>query len=279
MLLSGTEPRHGPWRPPGESYRGIPGLAFAIGCPIVFAGIEQMAGSRVQSAIIDLVRSRWDSQRRLYGLSDLGLQLRRLFPRDELQREFLGGKLKKYIEYNLRHELRIVRHPRDSLVWGVVPIGITDTEDELFAQEPTDFAPRASGKDTAQGGETGERLPYFRYEHELWKAFSTAVVGDRYVELGEQIIVTDVPKGESGPERSLKLEAADFSDAREGYAAVARKIEAWAERNKTNISRFKQSGRFKKSLLELMIEALSDEDLRQLQLPMNVIKILSLKRI
>jgi hypothetical protein len=238
-----------------------------------------MAGSRVQSTIIDLVNSRWASERRPYTLADLGLQLRRLFPRDELQREFLGGKLKSYIEYNLRHELRIVRHPKNPIVWGVVPISITDTADELFVQEPTDVARGASGKYTGQGDETGERIPFCRYEHELWKAFSTAVVGDRYVELGEQVVVTDVPKGQSGPERSFKLEAADVADAREGYAAVARKIEAWAERHKTNISRFKQSGRAKKSLLELMIEALSDEELRELQLPMNVIKILSLKRI
>ena len=238
-----------------------------------------MAASRVQTTIVDLVRSRWESQTRPYTLADLGLQLRRLFPRDELQREFLGGKLKNYIEYHLRHELRIVRHPKNPIVWGLVPISVTDTADEVFAQELIDFARGMSDKDTAQGVETGERLPFVRYQHELWKAFSTPVVGNRYIELGEQVVVADVLKGEGGPERSFKLEAADVADAREGYAAVARKIEAWAERNKTDISRFKQTGRFKKSLLELMIEALSDEELRQLELPMNVIKILNSKRI
>jgi hypothetical protein len=262
-----------------KSRHEVPSLAFAIRRYIVRERAGEMTASKVQAAIVEMVRSRWDSRRLPYTLADLGGQLRRLFTRDELQREFLGGKLKNYVEYNLRNELRIVKHPTNPIVWGLVPISVTDTADDIFAQEATDFARGTPDKVAAQGVETGERLPFVRYEHELWKAFTTEAAGDRYIELGEQIVVTEVPKGEGGPGKSFKLEASDVADPREGYASIARKIEAWAERNKSDISRFKQSGRFKRSLLELMIEALSDEELRQLELPMNVIKILNSKRI
>lgn len=236
-------------------------------------GTEEMATSKVQERIIELVLSRWELQRRPFSLADLGLQLRREFPRDELEREFLGGKLKNYIEYNLRHELRIVRHPQNPIVWGVVPSTVTDPADTLFAQASIN-----NGR--VQATEPTDRLPYVRYDFDLWKAFTTANTADRYIELGERVVVVEVSKGGAAPEKSLKIEPDDISDSREGYVTVASKIERWAERNKVDISKFKQSGRFgRKSLLEFMIEALSDEELRQLELPMNVIKILNSKRI
>lgn len=248
-------------------------MAIVYGRRILVTGNGKMPASRVKDKIIELVRSRWESQRRPYALADLGLQLRREFSRDELEKEFLGGKLKNYVEYNLGHDLRIIRHPNNPIVWGLVPNSVTDSADSLYAGKVFGEAP-------VREREMPERTPYVRYDYELWKAFTTPITGDRYIELGERVIVVEGSKGDRGPEKSLKIESDDVTDSREGYVIVARRIEQWAERNKADISRFKQSGRLgKKSLLEFIIEALSDDELRQLDLPMNVIKILNSKRI
>jgi hypothetical protein len=233
-----------------------------------------MATSKIQDRIRDLARTRWESGRAPVALADLGAQLAKEFQRDELQKEFLGGKLKNYIEYNLGHELRIVQHPGNPIVWGVVPKNVTESAEVIFSRPAPD-----RGRIT--DAETGERLPYIRYDYELWKAFTTTITGDRYIGLGERVLVADLPKGSNAPENSFRVEAQDVVDSREGYPIVSRNIESWAERNKVDISRFKTtSGRAtKKTLLDFVIESLAEEELKQLSLPMNVIKILNSKRI
>jgi hypothetical protein len=229
--------------------------------------------SGVQDRIREMVRARWATARMPFTLADLGYQLARDYSRDELQREFLGGKLKNYIEYNLGHELRIVRNPANKIMWGVVPKDVTETDAVLFSQTPTQ--PEKSSE-----AESSERTPYVRYDHDLWKAFTTSFFGDRYIELGDRVVVTDLPKGSKPPENSTRLDPEDVSSVRDGYLIVSRKIEAWAQRYGLDISRYKLTSRLgKRTLLEFIIEALSDDELKQLALPMNVIKILNSKRI
>jgi hypothetical protein len=234
-----------------------------------------MAKTPIQERILELVRSRWESQRRAYTFVDLGYQLRKDFSRTDVERELLGGKLKNYVQYNLGNELRIITDPTNDTRVGLVPSTVTDSAENLFSQLRSDYRTQAGTR------YEGERLPFTRYDTDLWRAFTSLPAGERYVVLGERVHVIDLPVGSAVPENAVKIERDDIGDRQDGFLAISGKIEAWAARNKADITKFKNSGAplGKKSLLDSIIEALSDEELRQLQLPMGVIKILNSKRI
>jgi hypothetical protein len=231
--------------------------------------------NEVQRKIVDLVNAHWEARHVPLFMATLGGQLRRELSAEKLESEFLGGKLKSYIEHNLGDAVKIVPNPPGSVIWALVPDSVTWEQAEATLPQNSDS--------TEIAGEGKAALPYVRYDRALWLAFTTPNLTstDRYILLGNRIGTAEISKGGSAPAGAIKVEPSDLEHPDAGYAAIAEKIEAWASRNKVDLSNYKKnpSGLNKKSLLDFLIETLSDADLHQTAMPLSAIKALAEKKI
>lgn len=231
--------------------------------------------NEVQNKIVELVNSHWEMRHSSLFMATLGGQLRRELSPEKLESEFLGGKLKAYIEHNLSHAVKVVPNPPGSAIWALIPASVTVEQVEGKSPEQT--------HSTETAGDGKSALPYVRYDRALWLAFTTPNLTstDRYILLGNRIGTAEISKGGSAPAGAIKVEPTDLEHPDAGYAAIAEKIEAWASRNRVDLSNYKKgaSAMNKKSVLDVLIETLSEADLRQTAMPLSAIKALAEKKI
>ena len=229
--------------------------------------------NKIQSKIVELVETNWQTHHLPLFMATVGGQLRREFSAEELDVEFLGGKLRKYIERNLSGWVRMIETPPGSAVWALVPA----------SAEVQQATASSSEGDTTAIGDAKPARPYVRYDRALWLAFTTPNLTstDRYILLGDRIGTAEISKGGTAPPGAIKVEAQDLEHPDAGYSAIADKIEGWASRNQIDLSSYKRasSGLPKKSLLELIVETLPESDLHQIAMPLSAIKTLSEKKI
>ena len=240
-----------------------------------------MIKASVEDAITALVEDNWASEKKPMLLSRVGAQLNRQF-RESLQNVLLGAKLKEFIQHRVK-AVRIIKHPSNSIVWGLVPASVIESAEVLFGNSN----PAAPQQEAHQETPTTDHQ-LIRYDRTLWQAFyypiSPAV--DRYLKVDEQVRMFEFAQNSPGaPEGAIKLGPSDVTNADDpsgtAFSNVSAKIEAWATRHRVDISRFKKITAHRsinKSLLDLMLETISEDDLRQVSMPLNVIKSLAAKK-
>lgn len=231
-----------------------------------------MSHSDLENEIIDAVQSCWDADQKGILLSTLGLLLSN---KGLWSKRPEGESLSKLIKSNLSDTLRIENHPQHRLVKGVFPKSATLTDPLIQYFD-------LSRKD--------QRLP--RYHPRFWAAFSKEIAaGNRRFLNIDTIMFEDLPGESNAPTNAsvyeLTPEMIPNSDVEDRNDGINASIKAWAGKNKVDLpplmasSRRTLEGRDRGrqiSILDQMLDALSEKDMVRVQMPLDIVNKLRNRR-
>lgn len=230
---------------------------------------EDTSETSIRTMIVNLVRTTWYEKNVGALLSQIGSLVSE---HHELARVELGGrKLSSYLEEVLHDELRVIVSPQNPIVRVAIPSEVTipDNVIELFPRaDPIKKAATQSGLSKA-----------------ILTAFSRPVAADkkRVIYLTPKIRFEDIASDAEVPASAKVIEreliavpsgGAEFAPSMEQLVANITKWRTESELRPETISqKANTSGRSDRmSLLERIIEALSEQDLKHIQLPLDVVK-------
>lgn len=226
--------------------------------------------SELHNAVLEIVRNNWKNRNRATLLNYLGSALGKRF---DLAAELRGAKLLPYLKYNLGAELDIVQKPDDPLIWGAFPKGV------LSGQNAPDLVEAfGSGAYERQHQNAAQSINFHRT---IWAAFSKPlpIGSQRAVKLDEPKQFLDYPSDSAVLPEYLPI--ADFAGHLRNTDRSVRDVEIvrtaildWVKANNIDISKVMYEGfqRKNRSILHSMIEALSDDDLKSVVIPLSVVK-------
>jgi hypothetical protein len=220
----------------------------------------------VKSDILEHVDANWKQSGRPLLLSKLGS----LLGAKRLEIEAMTGlKLKPFVTIHLRDDCQILENPNDANILGLVPKGVELTDDISFyfsRQAPTGGAPP-------------------RYRPSFWAAFAKPMPPglDRYIRMSD-LRFFDQPETAPAPQGMLRVERERVPPENivQRDVAVQLAITDWLQENsidRTSVlvprsAQFLSAVGFDAghtSLLELLVTALDDGDLKRFDLPMDVV--------
>lgn len=224
----------------------------------------------VKSQIRSAVNEWWSTHKKAYLLSALGI---RLGPMNNWIRAHQGMRIRDFVVEHMYDELELIPNPEHPSIYGIVPKAahLSGSSNELFDTQ-------------AQPRHMATRRP--SYHPEFWSAFRLPLQegkrrfilqteeGCRVVEQDE-----DVHPPASGVEIDRKwiIERGVTYSPRDIYNA----IDGWSKENNIDITKFTLAGlddpaasrlRISHSLLDRLLSTLSEDDLRRLTLPGDLIK-------
>ena len=226
-----------------------------------------MSTNSIDEKLLSIVRERWEQFNRATLISTVGAELRSagLWP--------LSGpkvSLLDYVRDNLSDEIRVEGRPGYPTVFGLFP-----RDANLGADIDRYFGPGRS-----------QNSP--RYQRAFWAAFVKPIPDGyrRFIDIDRSIFqdapTAELPAGENFVEvlsADVKLDPSADRDA-----AALEHIADWAHRNKIDLSRFfirRKDSSYEPedrrrqtadvSVLDKVLEALSERDLNRIQLPMDIV--------
>jgi hypothetical protein len=219
-----------------------------------------------KSEILQHVDNNWKQAGRPLLLSKLGS----LLGSKRLEIEATTGlKLQPFVIFNLGSDCQIIENPNDSNVVGLVPKGVELTDDISFYFSRQSPAPGALS----------------RYRPSFWAAFAKPIQPgtNRYLRMSD-LRFFDQPESAPAPEGMLQIEGERVppENTLRRDAAVQLSIEQWLQEQSIDpasvlVPRSAHSlspvvlGADHRNLLEILVGALNDADLKRFDLPMDVI--------
>ena len=235
-----------------------------------------MPFSIVKKEITGTVQNYWDANQKVMLLSQLGAQLRN---KNLWSKGSVRETLTEFIEKNLSDTLRVERHPNNPLILGILP------KSALLSRPLREYFGPSKKSD---------RLP--RYHPSFWAGFSKAINSGcrRFMNIDTRHF-DDVPATSESPKNvsthEIPADIIPDSDIEDRDAAIAKKIEAWAQQYDVDLSSFIVSSqrtsaawvrgperRQHQSLLDRMLEALSEKDMVRVQMPLDIVNKLRTRR-
>lgn len=191
----------------------------------------------------------------------------------------ISGRLSTYISTQLRDDVILIRHSSIIPLIGVIPRN-SETEslkefDHMLEKKKSELSDR-SGRP--------------RLNPSFWAAFRKLLDPDqrRYLAVADRINFVNKPSDEAAPAGMLEIQREyiaqnDLETDRE----IFEKIEKWCINNELTLSKFERkveelpqlkssaSNRTSRSVLDRILEILNEDDLRRIQITMDVVKKLS----
>lgn len=232
----------------------------------------------LQRDIVEVIVENWTRTSTVLPLARLGQMLgARGY---NVRVELAGRKLAEVIRDDLSSQIRLVDHPTIGLLLGAVPAD---------AQIDGDIAKYFQKPQSTVGTPASYQPP--RFHRGVWLAF-TREIGAGYVRtlaLDPKPQFRDVGKDAADASGKYCIDASDIVAEASGPASaeviakVAQSITDWAGRNRIPIESLLHrsyvdapgthpASRLQGNLLEQVLRALSDEELKTVQLPLNVVK-------
>jgi hypothetical protein len=231
-----------------------------------------VAASSLKEKVIELVTAYWKQYGAAYLLSALGPGLTKAGFNHRL---ILGEqKLSDFVANECANELKIVPNPKDPLVLGVIPAGITVNQENAGYL----FAKRADSP---------------RFPKGVWAAFLVELKPRlrRYVNLDHPVNFEDVPELSSSPGPTfVEVERKYIRQSYEDFVPNEKTLErlnSWANDKQIDIKQLEvpstrlfdivgtSSSGAGESLLDLMYKVLTEEQQHRVSLPLDVLKKLS----
>ncbi|MFM0643404.1 hypothetical protein PQR14_03670 [Paraburkholderia bryophila] len=223
----------------------------------------------IRSMIVALVRATWNEKRVGVLLSQIGSLVS---GHPELARAEMGSrKLTSYLEEELQDELRIFVSPDNPIVRVAIPaeVGVAGDPVLLFPHaDPTKKAAAATGVSGA-----------------ILTAFSRPLAADkqRVVHLTPKVRFDDIdldaeiPASAKPIARDLIVDPSGVADPAQATAQLIANIKEWRAQSELEPGTISPKPRVserpgRKSLLEQIIETLSEQDLKRVQLPLDIVE-------
>jgi len=228
-----------------------------------------MTESELQAEIVKLVSDHW----RRYGAPMLLAQLGSMHDNQiSMASRTYGFPLRRYIEAKLGDDVRIIRHSRNMPLIGVVP----------RIEEANSISDPDEALEKMLSVERRETRP--RYERDFWFAFQNqlAPAHRRFVIRGYPPRIIDLPETEKPPVdadeigRQYILSIDQSVDREAVHAAINAWIDSVGAARENYV--FQGQGSFgvgrasvhSKNLLIALFAALSDEQLRRINMPLDI---------
>lgn len=228
--------------------------------------------------VLEIVLDSWGREKTALPLARLGQLLR--VRGYVLSEQLKGKKLADFISSNFQGRLKIISHPSKALTLGVLPFDVKvegDVESYFRKKNPSD------------GLSVSAKQP--RFHRGVWLAFTQELEQGfvRTLFLEPRPHFKDVSESAEDVYGKLKIGLNDIisneaSISSAGSAeAIVRAIVDWAARNEVPMDRLCHNGSHKSesifdarrlhgSLLERIVNALSEEELKEVKIPLNVVK-------
>ena len=230
-----------------------------------------MEKALLNQKIRQLAEETWDAQKRPILLSKLGAH-----DGGEISHAARthAQTLRQYIEFELEDKVRTVRHSDNLMVIGVVPR--TAETDSISNFDPM--------LEECFGSDTRSERP-IRFHPVFWQAFRKPLDARlrRFLTLSDWVQVLDVAENEPEPANALEVDRkfiADQPDTKD--EEVYNNIESWANyhgRQPIHFSHGAVSRRYKGakrsrtgSVLDRLLNVLGQDDLRRMNLPMDIVR-------
>lgn len=229
-----------------------------------------MADDKIKEKIVSLANEHWQ-QKTILLLAQVGQVLNR--EGINLKEVLRGRRLSAFIGAEMHDSLEIVPSPTDPLVQAVKP------KDGTFDGPIADYFGR-------HGKSAGSPAAVHRFNRSLWLAFSRAIQSGnkRIVLIDTEVTFQDV-KDDAPEQPGFVLTQADIvlpdglqKDQRD--LLIAEKIVGWATLNSIPINSLHEQAREKHervthapytTLLTLLIDCLEPEELRRINMPLDII--------
>ena len=231
-----------------------------------------MDKKKLNQTITELARAAWDAEKRPILLSTLGTQDGGDIARAAKEH---AQSLSKYIGDELAAEILLVRHSTNPVVVGIVP---QNPETKSISEFDSILEICLSPQD--------QQNRFVRFHPIFWQAFRRPLlVGHkRYLTSGDKLKVEDIPEAEPQPEGAVEIEKEFLADS-EGETSnedIYKNIELWADKHALQSAQFSFGAvarRFRDhrildsgSLLVRILESLDKDDLRRMNMPMDIIQ-------
>jgi hypothetical protein len=217
--------------------------------------------------IVKQTQNAFDNENTGILLSQIGTLITKNVPQ---LRDSLGGrKLADFIMNEMADTIQIVHPPKDSKLKIALPATVQVNGDIMR------FIPKPNATSTVD-------TP--RYNSVFWAAFSQPLSEGytRWIEFEPEIHFEDIQDEFLVTNTKKKVEAefiinqTDAIEPKPQY--IANKIKTWLLKNNVSLNRViaqnvdaKLSGLHKKSLLEILIATLEEEDMKRIQIPLDVV--------
>lgn len=231
----------------------------------------------LKQEIVELVTEHWHTHQKVYLLSNLGQTLmRRGF---DLQAILAGRKFMNYISTELKDKIIVFPSPNNPLKIGVVPanVEVTESTEAIF-----------SPPDNRHGGDP--KIPTFAPA--FWAAFTRPIPTGRVRTLSLSPKIQFQEVSETAATQSGKrtvssdfIVSAETSDSGDYRKRVYENIQRWLVENTIDESavlarsstteRATTEERTRSSLLEHLLSTLTDEEMRRISLPLDIVARLS----
>ncbi|ROM56503.1 hypothetical protein BK649_05970 [Pseudomonas canadensis] len=217
----------------------------------------------LKKIIVDNVKAVFEKTGQGVFLSSIGLLLAKNCP--QFKELLAGRKLADFIRKELSGEIDIISHTSDPLIKVVVPHN-DDVGINVGSVEP-------------EVSDIGIGLP--RYSRAVWSAFSKEVRAGflRVIKLSQNTYFRDIPSSSGIPEGFYLVDNAPAEGAPKSSESTHQRIQTWLDKNKIELELVLagkdsvDSERGKPlSLLERIVSALPEADLKRIQLPLDVVE-------
>lgn len=230
--------------------------------------------------IVELTQKTFENEGTGVYLSQIGTLIAKDSP--QLRDSLDGRKLADFIAEEMTDAIQIIPLSKSSNLKIALPITV-QVNDNIMEFIPKRNATTSSAMETP------------RYNSAFWAAFSQPLPDGytRLIEFEPELRFEDI-KGEPSPTSTKKKVSPDFIITQaqvteltpaQRSTLIARKIKNWLLENevgfdlvKAQIMDAKVSGSRKESLLEVLIAALDESELKRIQIPLDVVAKLHRKR-
>lgn len=242
-------------------------------------GVSCMEKDELNEKITALANETWDAEKRPILLSQLGAH-----DRGEITRvaKVYANSLSKYIDTELQDKIRLVRHTQNPVVVGIVPKG---PETDSISNFDSVFERRFKSKNQ-------QEMP-IRFHPIFWRAFkrSSETGHKRFLITGDRLEFLDISDSDEPPDNAIEIEIQFLSDPTKVASdeEIFKKIEAWADLHELRPNQFsfgavarkfsELKGQDSRSLLNHLLNALDQDDLKRISLPMDIVRKLTLTKL
>jgi hypothetical protein len=219
-------------------------------------------------AVRNLVQEHWTNTGRALRLSNLGGVLNREFDLAEITK---GAKLASFLRLSPPSGIQLLQSPTDGQVWAAAPAEVGNDEEtvrKLFA--PTE---RMSFSNATEG-------EFPTIQREVWRAFAIPVAeGNKRFLDSKEVKVFEIQPGDTPPTNVTEIErqyiiSNDQSSSAAAKIVIQNNISKWCSAHNISISSLviSRPEDQKSSALSAILDALSDEELSRITMPLDLAK-------